>query len=280
MAQLDPFDQLGLMVKEHAGRELNEADTRHRVIDFVLHDLLAWPRNRTNVEEYIAPGYADYVLRKANGDVVLFVEAKKEGVFFNLPALPNGQTSGYVAIGKLLSDKNVSVAMKQVRDYCFEDGSEYAAITNGHEWVFFRIFERGKRWESLKAFVIRDLSFWEREYTKAYNSLSYTAISEDLSLADLLNSSPPQDRSIFYAKDRIPSYSHSITANRLASALRPVVNHYFGVIGDDDTEFMDRCYVSERDYQHAFDGMRSLIEDSLSPYFAAQGIQQLEDTGK
>jgi GTPase SAR1 family protein len=280
MAQLDPFDQLGLMVKEHEGRELNEADTRHRVIDFVLHDLLAWPRNRTNVEEYIAPGYADYVLKKANGDVVLFVEAKKEGVFFNLPALPNGQTSGYVAIGKLLSDANVSAAMKQVRDYCFNDGSEYAAITNGHEWVFFRIFERGKRWESLKAFVIRDLSFWEREYTKAYNSLSYSAISEDLSLADLLNSSPPQDRSIFFAKDRIPSYSHSITANRLASALRPVVNHYFGVIGDDDTEFMDRCYVSERDYQHAFDGMRSLIEDSLSPYFAAQGIQQLEDTGK
>jgi hypothetical protein len=278
--QLEPFDQLHQLVFEHQGRQLNEADTRHRVIDFILHDLLAWPKNRTNVEEYVAPGYADYVLRKANGDILLFVEAKKEGAFFSLPSLPNDQTSAYVSIGKLLSDPAISAAMRQVRDYCFDAGSEYAGITNGHEWIFFRIFERGKKWESLKAFAIRDMSFWEKEYTKAYNSLSYKAISEDLSLVELLNSSPPQDRSIFYAKERIPSYSHSINANRLASTLRPIVNHYFGVIGDDDTEFMDRCYVSERDYQHAFDGMRTLIEDSLSPYFEAQGIQQLEDTGK
>jgi GTPase SAR1 family protein len=62
--------------------------------------------------------------------------------------------------------------------------------------------------------------------------------------------------------------------------LRPVVNRYFGVIGDDDTEFMDRCYVSERDYHHTFDGMRTLIHDSLSPYFAFYNVQQLEDTGK
>lgn len=58
------------------------------------------------------------------------------------------------------------------------------------------------------------------------------------------------------------------------------MNHYFGVIGDNDTEFMERCYVSERDYHHAFDGMRSLIQDSLSPYFREYGVQQLEDTGK
>jgi hypothetical protein len=45
-------------------RDENEADTRHQIIDLVLHDVLAWPRNRVSVEEYIAPGYADYVLRK------------------------------------------------------------------------------------------------------------------------------------------------------------------------------------------------------------------------
>jgi hypothetical protein len=277
---LDPFNRLREIVVEHRGRQLNEADTRHRVIDFILHDLLAWPRNRVSVEEYIAPGYADYVLKKASGDILILVEAKKEGVFFNLPALPNSQTSAYVTIGKLLSDPNISAAMKQVRAYCLDNGCEYAAITNGHEWIFFRIFERGKKWESLQAFVARDLSFFECEYTRAYNALSYVGISERLSLSGLLNSSPPQDRSIFYAKERIPSYSHAITANRLAATLRPIVNHYFGVIGDDDTEFMDRCYVSERDYQHAFDGMRTLIEDSLSPYFKNYGVQQLDDTGK
>jgi hypothetical protein len=58
------------------------------------------------------------------------------------------------------------------------------------------------------------------------------------------------------------------------------VNHYFGVIGDDDPEFMNRCYVSQRDYEQTLEGVQSLLEDSLSPYLANYGVQQLEDTGK
>lgn len=34
-------------------------------------------------EEHIHGGYADYVFKKANGDDLLFIEAKKEGVFLN-----------------------------------------------------------------------------------------------------------------------------------------------------------------------------------------------------
>jgi hypothetical protein len=276
-----PLDQLRRLIAEHEGRDLNEADTRHRVIDFILHNVLVWPRNRTSVEEYIAPGYADYILKKANEDAIILIEAKREGVFFELPhAVLADETSCYISISKLLSDPNIRAAMQQVRTYCLDNGCEYAGITNGHEWIFFKIFERGKRWESLQVFVARSLHFFDSEYTKAYNSLSYSSIIDRLSLSSLLTSSPPHDRNIFYAKDRIPSYSHSITANKLASTLRPIVNHYFGVIGDDDTEFMDRCYVSHRDYQHTFDGMRSLIEDSLSPYFQSFGVQQLDDTGK
>jgi hypothetical protein len=277
----DPLDRLRALIDEHGRRALNEADTRHRVIDFILHDLLAWPRNRVSVEEYVAPGFVDYVLKKANDDELILIEAKREGIFFELPHAPNeDETSLYISIRTLLTDENTKSAMLQVRAYCLNTGCEFACITNGHEWIFFKIFERTKRWEALQAFVVRNISFFDREYTRAYNVLSYRAITERISLPSLLTSTPPLDRSIFYAKDRIPSYSHSITANRLAATLRPVVNHYFGVIGDDDTEFMDRCYVSQRDYQHTFDGMRTLIEDSLSPYFASYGVQQLDDTGK
>ena len=170
--------------------------------------------------------------------------------------------------------------MRQVRTYCLDTGCEYAAITNGHEWIFFRIFEKGKRWESLHAFVVRRLSFFWQEYTAAYNMFSYLSITEKASLVTHLTSSPPQDRGLFYAKDRITAYSHPITANRLAPTLRPVANHYFGIIGDDDTEFMERCYVSQRDYQQTFDNVRGLIEDSLSPYFARYGVQHLEEGGR
>ena len=170
--------------------------------------------------------------------------------------------------------------MDQVRRYCFDTGCEYAGITNGHEWIFFKTFEKGKRWDDLQAFVIRGLRFFTEEYTKAVNTLSFTAITENSTLSSLLTTFKPKDRGIFYPKEKILSYSHPITSNRLASTLRPLANNYFGVISDDDADFMDKCYVSQREYKATFDGMQNLIHDSLTPYFEEFGVQQLEDTGK
>lgn len=262
-------------------RDLNEAETRHKIIDFILHDFLSWPKNRVMVEEYIDPGFADYVLKKENGDDLLFIEAKKEGVFFELP-IPHTKTEKYTYIGikKLISDQNIKKAMQQVRTYCFDTGCEYAAITNGHEWILFKTFEKGKRWEDLQAFVIRNLDFFSDSYTKAINTLSYIAITENASLSTLLTTFKPKDRSIFYPKEKILSYSHPINSNRLAATLRPLAKRFFGVISDNDTDFMDKCYVSQREYKSTFEGMHSLIQDSLTPYFEEYGIQQLDDTGK
>jgi predicted kinase len=280
-ANLDSIQLLAQVMADAAARNRNEAETRHKIIDFILHQFLAWPRNRVAVEENIHPGYADYILKKANGDDWLFIEAKKEGLYFELP-VPNNptETSTFISIKKLLTDENVRAAMEQVRKYCFDSGCEYACVTNGHEWIFFKTFEKGKRWETLQAFVVRGLEFFRAEYTKAWNNLSFAAITDRSSLPTLLASAPPKDRGIPYPKEKINAYSHTINANKLAAALRPVVNHYFGIIGDHETEFMDRCYVLQRDYEDTSKGMRSLIQDSLSPYFAEYGVRQLEETGK
>lgn len=276
----DEFNQLCDIISEHASRDYNEANTRHKIIDFIIHDFLSWPRNRVSVEEHISPGYADYILKKNNNDDLLFIEAKKEGFYFELP-IPHSsnETSCYIPIKKLISDHNISTTVSQVRQYCFDTGCEYACITNGHEWIFFKTFEKGKRWENLQAFVVRKLDFFIHEYTKAINSLSYIAITENSSLPSLLTSSTPKDRTIFYPKEKIHAYEHKINANRLAVKLRPIIQHYFGVINDNDSDFMDKCYVSQREYQNTADGMHSVIHDSLTPYFENYGVQQLDDTG-
>ncbi|WP_426779003.1 type I restriction enzyme HsdR N-terminal domain-containing protein [Pseudomonas aeruginosa] len=164
----DKLDALDEIIKSHSSRDINEAETRHKIIDFIIHDFLNWPKNRVSVEEYISPGFADYVLKKNNGDDLLFIEAKRAGVFFELP-IANSPTekSSYISIRKLTSDPNIKAAMEQVRTYCFDTGCEYACITNGLEWIFFKTFEKGKRWETLQAFVVRSLEFFKLEYTKA-----------------------------------------------------------------------------------------------------------------
>lgn len=275
------LDRLRELISETAARDLNEADTRHRIIDFILHDLLCWPRNRVAVEEFIRPGFADFVLKKASGEALLFIEAKREGNFFQLPIpYSGGERTTFIGISKLQSDQSIKDAMHQVRTYCFDTGCEFACITNGHEWIFFKTFEKGKKWESLQAFVVRSIDYFLADYTHAINNFSYVAISENATLPSLLTSAPPKDRSIFFPKEKIPSYSHTIHANRLASVLRPLVHQYFGVIDDHESEFMERCYVSQREYHDAHEGLRSIIKDSLTPYFEEHGVQQLEDTGK
>ena len=280
-AHLSVLSALQEIIAEAKDRLKNEADTRHKIIDFILHEYLHWPRNRVFHEEHVHEGYADFILKKSNGDPLLVIEAKKEGVFFSLPvAYSASECSSFISLKKLISDQNLAAAITQVRGYCYELGCEYACITNGHEWIFFKTFEKGKKWETLQAFAIRELDFFIQEATKAENNFSFIAVTEKSSLLELLTSSSPKDRSIFSPKEKIAAYSHAISSNRLANSLRPIVKKYFGVISDDDMDFMDKCYVSQREYHATFDGMRALIQDSLTPYFEEYGVQQLEDTGK
>lgn len=261
--------------------DANEAQTRHEVIDMILHDILSWPRAMTQVEEYVSPGFADYVLTKPNGEFLFFVEAKRAGKQFSLP-IPHkaGETHCYIQIKTLLTDETISTVMKQVREYCMDTGCEYGAITNGNEWIAFKCFENGKRWDQLKALVIRGPEFFLDDEIKARNMFSYIAITEHSSLPTTLASAPPKDRQVFVVKDRIAAHSHPISFNRLAAALRPIAIRNFGVINDNQTELMDRCYVANRGFQQVLGGMRSIIKDSLTPYFAEYGVEQLDDTGK
>lgn len=109
---------------------------------------------------------------------------------------------------------------------------------------------------------------------KAKNTFSYIAITEHSSLSTNLASTPPKDRQVYIAKDRIAAHSHPITSNRLATALRPIANNNFGVIDDDQIELMDRCYVADRGFTQVLSGMRSTIKDSLTTFFEEYDVEQ------
>lgn len=261
-------------------RSLNEADTRHQVIDQILHNVLGWPIKQTLHESYISPGYADYRLKRGSGDDLLFLEAKKEGEYFQIPANFNSKkTSLHITIQTLLTDPGIRAAIEQVRTYCMEEGCSFAGITNGHEWIFFKTFETGKNWRNLKAFVIRNNSFFSEDFSEAISLLGYSAIKEG-SLKLSLGSISRVNREIFYPKDKISSYDHEVSSNGYARELRPLANKYFGTIDVSEPHFMDACYVSQRDYEAAFANFRLLIKDTLTPYMEERGIQQSEDNDK
>lgn len=62
--------------------DLNEADTRHRFIDGLLHDCLGWDRAATKLERNFNGEFSDYEL---GIPAQVVVEAKRAGITFELP---------------------------------------------------------------------------------------------------------------------------------------------------------------------------------------------------
>lgn len=262
--------------------DLNEADTRHQLIDILLHDILDWPRSRTKCEKHINGGYADYSLAHRSGDVAFVIEAKRTGDTFQLPLDQNSsKNSRFIPLQQLLTDESTEKAISQVQKYATDLGCEFACATNGHQWIIFRAFARGKNWKRTRAFVIQSLSWFEDDFSDASNKLSFEAIEKHRSLTTLLTSGLGANREIYYPKERITNFSASVTTNRFAKYLRPMSGKYFQNLEDaGEDRFFEDCYVRQREYDSAFDGLSGIIKDSLTPYMEEYGIQQTEDNEK
>ena len=250
-----------------ASKDLNEANTRHQLIDPLLHDVLGWPRNRVRCEEFIQPGFADYVLVRSDDSKLLFIEAKREGYYFELPTgLVSNTHSAFIKLRTLLTDEHVAKAVRQVQDYCINTGCEFAAITNGRQWIFFKTFQVGQDWRDLKGLVVDSIEYFSSQFTEAHNLFSYRAISEEASLRRLFLDGPLTNRELFYPKDHIAVYDALVDANGYASSLRPIADRYFGVIDATDHVFMESCYVSDREYDVAFVNAKRRLEDAVTPF--------------
>ena len=57
----DTLAALQALIEQAETRDRNEANTRHQIIDFILHDYLSWPRNRISHEDYVNEGFTDYI---------------------------------------------------------------------------------------------------------------------------------------------------------------------------------------------------------------------------
>jgi hypothetical protein len=263
-----------LLAQDYKERSLNEADTRSLVIDKVIHDVLDWPKSAVKREFSVHPGYADYILHNASGQAALVVEAKREGIYFNIPKRKSQSnvTTEYISIKSLLTDVNVSAALNQARSYCLEIGCNFACITNGHEWIVFRVFEPGTDWKTLRAFVVPSLEAIDSCFTLVFNSLSYRCVSYDGALNALISRTPLENRETYRPGHEIPAYTRIIQANRYVQYLRPIAEKYFGVIDADQVELMNECYVSDSNYESAFQSAEALLTDSLTPFLETYGI--------
>ncbi len=114
----------------------NEAETRLKIIDRILFEILGWTHQDVSVEESVSEDgkttYADYILK--TGFTSIVIEAKKIGqleVNIDLPDVRNQRLS------TTFLDSKIGSAIKQARNYARESSIPFAAVTDGDYWVIF-----------------------------------------------------------------------------------------------------------------------------------------------
>lgn len=111
----------------------NEADTRFQFIDPFIVECLGWQKKDINLEKRLGNTYTDYELGTPRA---LILEAKREGVFFDLPANPSQRPIGKLKSLMALDDK-IASAIEQVQNYCSKRGTPIAIVCNGHQLIAF-----------------------------------------------------------------------------------------------------------------------------------------------
>ena len=129
--------------RDERGR-VSETDTRAKVIDRILKDVLQWPEDALSRESHVHSGFIDYTLRAQNRQYVA-VEAKREGIAFTLPTTL-APHSHLKLDGALTTDRAIKNAVDQVRRYCDDQGIRYAIATNGYCWIVFRAIREDIPW--------------------------------------------------------------------------------------------------------------------------------------
>lgn len=114
--------------------DANEADTRLKVINSVLFDVLGWTHADVQTEYRVSEDgsitWADYLL--TTGMAAIVVEAKSAGAAFDeVPNVRRIRLRGRFLTGE------TGAAIIQARDYSRKLSVPFAIVTNGNSWIIF-----------------------------------------------------------------------------------------------------------------------------------------------
>jgi hypothetical protein len=258
--------------KKYQKSEMNESDTRFQIIDKVIKHTFFWPDSNVRTETHTNEGYTDYQLTD-KGKTYLVIEAKKEKIRFNFSQYEK-VVNNKIKVKLLMKDKNAKKTIEQVKNYCNDIGCNYACITNGHEWAFFRTYIEGKSWLDGDAYIISSLESFIENFNEINNYFTYNKIVKGYAFKKLFDGIEYSSNERYESKLQINGYSEQIDNNHIETQIRGYFDRYFGEIRIDDRELLERCYVAERGYTLNFDKVTHLLIDALSPYMREQKMLQ------
>lgn len=241
-----------------------EADTRLKIIDRLLIEVLHWPRGEISTEERADGGFADYVC-KVQGRARLIVEAKRDGRSLGVEGRPAG--AAFRLSGGVFKADAAKEGIGQGIRYCGTKNAELACVTNGREWIIFRGTRLGDGTDTREgvAFVFSHLVDIEQKFTLFYNLLSYET-ANTFSYRPYFQEAEGQPirTSVFNKSLRPAGSARFLPSGDLAGDIDKMMSSFFQrLTGDEDPDMLNVCFVETAESSHADKRLAKISEDII-----------------
>lgn len=217
----------------------NEATTRLHLIDRLIFGCLGWNLEDCAVEESYQGTYTDYSLGRPARKLI--VEAKREGVYFDLPDGFDKRTCPLKTLRE--GNHQLNAAIEQVLSYCQSRGIPIAAVCNGRELIAFI----GSRQDGVpplegRALVFASLEDMRANFRELWRNLSRPGL-EAYNIYGVLKSDglPPPEK----LSQRLQVYPGFKNRNEIQGELK-ILGELFiediAQVPEVEEEFLKNCY--------------------------------------
>ncbi|OYU79897.1 MAG: hypothetical protein CFE23_11620 [Flavobacterium sp. BFFFF1] len=224
----------------YKGEDLNESDTRSKLIDSLLIKVLGWEESNIRREGKVDSGYFDYHV-SAPG-INLIIEAKRTFSDILIP------TSHHQAKINSLYKSNQEL-FDQIRGYSVDKGIQYGLLTNGRQFILCKLFNvDGSSWKENRCLIFDGHDDIERRFVEFYENLSQHSI---LSNGGFKYDFPKSTLSSRTVVSTLIDRDKELVRNDLSAALTPLIERIFGEIfseeSENDMELIERCFVENQE---------------------------------
>lgn len=258
----------------------NEADTRFKIIDMNLGDVLGWNRlGDFSLEAYSPAGFADYIMY-ADNRARMVVEAKKASTIL----LNTRVNSVQYLTAKSVGLKNAQAGMSQAQSYCVDNGVNFSVLSSGTEWIAYWATRKGKKPSEGKVIVFPTLESISQDFSIFWDLFSKTAVMEERYEALIVEAEgmPVQAAEIMRPILRSNELK-LLQKSKLAHDLDGVFRRFFTkMTGDEDPEMLTRCFVESKESREAdvsLDKISNTLLNRLETMSSENGDQLQEKMG-
>jgi hypothetical protein len=223
--------------------DANEAETRKKLLDRIIYEVLGWTHDDVTYEERVSADgktrYADYIVKTVG--VAFVIEAKRIGATFKEASK---QRREKLTPSFLTDDLGASVV--QAREYARSHGIDFAIATNGAVWVVFPAQRHDQvKFQDSSAVIFNSLaSILRDDYQEFHDLLSREAVINGSLESTLIGRREDQLRSRRLG-DLFPNAMHLQRKNPIFPLIQSGVMAAFAEsIADLTPELLEKCYVS------------------------------------